>query len=244
MNTHPILNVTDLGFSFGTKSVIEKVNFSVSKNEFLAIIGPNGGGKTTLLKLILGLLKPTSGTIKVFGVTPEKGRSKVGYLAQSHRIDMDYPVTVCEIVLMSRLLGNPFYRYNQEDHDHAHDLLDQLGVGDLKERAVKDLSGGERQRVFLARALMKRPQLLLLDEPTTGIDRPTEKDFYALLGELNQQMAIVIISHDVSAVSKWVHRVGCLNKKIVFHDQSQVSDFDLQQMYQHDVRVIGPHDHD
>ena len=202
--------------------VLDHVSFNVSKGEFTAIIGPNGAGKTTLLKVILGLIKPDYGMVKVFG-TPvsELGskRAKIGYVPQIFNIDLNFPITVFEAVLMGTYgrigVGR---RPKPEDRDAAMAALEKVGIIDLKDRPIKRLSGGQRQRAFIARALANDPDLLILDEPTTGVDVTTTGNLYTLLRELKSEgVTIVLVSHDVGVVAAYLDTLACLNVSLVAH---------------------------
>jgi len=251
MTQRPILSIQNLNFNYGTRSILENVSLSMDAQDFVAIIGPNGGGKSTLLKCIMGIFKPQSGTIEVFGTTAKKGRQFMGYLPQFRNVDGDYPITVLETVMMSTLNGNPFKHFSKQDQERAKLALSDVKISNLASRSLSALSGGEKQRVFLARALMSDPKLLILDEPTTSIDAPSEQEFYGLLGELNQKMAILMVSHDISMVSTTVKNIACLNKKLIYHGTKELTSHDLEETYGCDVELIAhgmPHrvlkDHD
>ncbi len=235
----PILEISDLNFSYASIPTLTDINFTLFENDFAAVIGPNGGGKSTLIKLMMGLLKPQSGTVKLFGKSPEIGRKQVGYLAQFSLIDLEFPIKVLDIVQMNRLSGNPFKQFTTSDRNDAIKALEMVGIGHLSARTLSQLSGGEKQRVFLARVLMNNPKLLILDEPTSGVDFHAEKSFYDLLQELNKKMAILMISHDISAVSTMVKKIACLNKKLIFHNGAELRKEDLEEIYACPVDLIA-----
>jgi zinc transport system ATP-binding protein len=207
-----IIRIRDLSFSYDARPFLENIHLSIYADDFLGIIGPNGGGKTTLLKLILGILRPDSGTIEVFGGTPREERKGIGYLSQFVDIDFDFPITAREVVLLSRLVGRLVGRYSQEDKQAAEDALRQMQIWDLRNRKLNELSGGEKQRVFVARALANRPRLLLLDEPMSNIDIHVQEAFYEILKELHRDIAIVVVDHNLDMLSRFVREVACINK--------------------------------
>ncbi len=222
MKREEIIRLDNVWFGYGKDYFLKNVNLSVYGNDFLGIVGPNGGGKTTLLKLILGLLPPSKGRIRVFGKTPKKGRSSIGYLSQFKNIDFDFPITAHEIVLLSRVGSDLFKRYSDEDRGMAEKALKDLGIWHLRDKTLSELSGGEKQRVFVARALANEPKILLLDEPMSNLDVHIQEEFYELLKELNKKMAVVIVDHDLEMVSKYSKEVVCVNKcktnAIRYHD--------------------------
>jgi len=206
-----------ISFSYNKNmDVLSDICFDVSEQDFVGLIGPNGGGKSTLLKIIVGLLTPDKGEIKVFGGTPESARNKIGYVPQYSQIDLDYPISVWEIVI-SGLLGRKSLGsgYNDRDRKKTMDVLEEMKLVDLKDVAVGELSGGQRQRVLLSRALVRSPKLLLLDEPRNNVDRESGNDLYKLLHKLNKEITVFIVSHDIGTVSKYVNKLFCLNKTMV-----------------------------
>ncbi|MCK5842344.1 MAG: ABC transporter ATP-binding protein [Candidatus Sabulitectum sp.] len=209
---------------------IENVDLSVEKNDFMAIIGPNGGGKTTLLKVVLGLLTPFSGKVIVFGEKPAHSRKKIGYVPQIIP-SRTFPVSVLEVVLMGRMGSSRlFKKYTEPDRTIAVEKLAELGVAHLAAKRMDQLSGGQKQRVLIARALAGEPELLLLDEPVASVDSETQHSFYNLLSSLNSRMAIVLVTHDVGAVSSHVKSIACINKHLVSHGET-ISGKDVEQAY-------------
>jgi len=211
-----IVSLREVSVNFGTIPVLEDINLSIKQNDFLAVIGPNGGGKTTLLKILLGLIKPDKGRIKVFGKGPEEGRRSIGYLPQYTFFDPSFPVDVFDVVLMGRY-GGILKRYSKRDEEAATEALKGVEMVEFKNRQIGKLSSGQMQRVFVARAIVRSPQLLLLDEPTASIDTRMQRSFYEILLKLNKRMAVVLVTHDIGAVSTYVKEIACLNKRLFYH---------------------------
>jgi len=204
--------------------VLDDVSLTIGSDDYVGLVGPNGGGKTTLLRIMLGLLRPDSGEVRVLGLPPAQVRSRMGYVPQHARLDTSVPATVLDITLMGRLGRSPWgLRYGPVHRDRALAALEQTGVVQLANRAVGELSGGQRQRVLIARALASEAAILLLDEPTAGVDAPMEQDFHALLHRLNETLPIVLVSHDVAFVSAHMKRIACLNRRLVCHTASEVT---------------------
>jgi len=234
----PAISLHNVSFAYGAAPVLEEVTLSVSAGQFMSIIGPNGGGKTTLLKIILGLLTPQSGTVRLFGQAPAAARRQVGYVPQYLHYDPQFPVTVLDVVLMGRLgtrLGGP---YTRQDRAAALQALEELQLSGLSSRPFSGLSGGQRQRALIARALAVDPRLLLLDEPTANVDTQGEAKLWEILKMLNQRMTILLVSHDVGMVSNLVAQVICVNRRVVVHPTRALSAGTLTRMYQTDLRAI------
>jgi len=235
-----VVRLDDVWVHYDSVPVLEGISLSIEPNDFLGIIGPNGGGKTTLLKVILGLIKPTRGKVSVMGQTPERGRKFIGYISQHNLFDRDFPISVSDVVLMGRYnKAGLFRRYSEEDKRIANEALKTIGMLDYKDRQVGKLSGGEQQRVFIARALTTDPKLLLLDEPTASIDPNMQAEFYELIDNLKQRMAIVIVSHDVSAVSIYTDKIACLNHQLFYHGSTEVSAEELEKTYHCPIQLIA-----
>lgn len=226
--TDCIIHAENIRFSYSENvPVLDDVDLDVSEKDYVGIIGPNGGGKSTLFKIILGILEPDSGTIEVFGTSPARARTRIGYVPQYSRFDPGYPISVREVV-ESGLLGNKKLgsRIDEDERERARAVLDDLKVLHLKDRGIGELSGGQRQRILIARALVRDPELLLLDEPTNSVDEESGRDLYELLHSLNERMAIITVSHDIDMISRHVKRICCLNRKIVCHDAAAITDSD------------------
>lgn len=226
----------------GESVILEDISLDLFAGDFLGLIGPNGGGKSTLLKVMLGLIKPDRGSISVFGLPPKKARSRVGYVPQKTVFDQSFPVKVLDVVLMGRFSQRGlFNRYGREDREAARRALEAVGMEDRSEREIGALSGGEQQRVFVARSLVSDPKLLLLDEPTAGVDSAQQTDFYELLGHLNQKdgITIVLVSHDVTAISTYVGKIACLNQRLYYHDSHELTSEDIEKAYGCPVEMIA-----
>lgn len=247
-----ILEVQNLSYSVNGRNVLEDINLSIEERDYVAIIGPNGGGKSTLLKLILGILKPDSGKVEIFGKPPEKARNYMGYLPQQVLFDHDFPINVFETVLTGRYRGL-FKGYTPEDKKAVEDVLEEVEMLKYRDRQISRLSGGQMQRVFIARALVRNPRILLLDEPMASIDPEMQHSFYNLLSRLKERMTIILVSHDVGAVSTQVNKIACLNKKLFYHGPVEESAEGLEEIYKcplelisHGIphRVLEKHSHD
>lgn len=244
----PVVKIRDLSFAYNGQTVLNSVNLDIFEGDFVAMIGPNGGGKSTLLKLILGLLKPDAGEIRIMGESPGKASSCIGYVPQDVNINRNFPITALDIVLMGKL--KPERRWQREsaaDRDEALSALEKMGMADYAGRKISNLSGGQRQRVFIARALVTQPKLLLMDEPTSSIDTKGQTDFFNMLKELNQDMTILVVSHNLMVVATFVKSVICLNRHLHYHNNSlltasseaRVNDM-LERMYACTVEEVCP----
>ncbi|MBE0492497.1 MAG: ABC transporter ATP-binding protein [Sulfurospirillum sp.] len=218
-----IIKIENVSFSYEDELVLENINLHVSTKDFLAIIGPNGGGKSTLLQLILGVLQPKSGTITLFGEKTDKKSMRVGYVPQNTNVNTHFPIKVLEVVMMGHTGSKrPFIGYGKDEIACAMSSLTQVGMEAFAQKKIGDLSGGERQRVMIARALCAHPTLLLLDEPTANIDAKGQKKIYELLKKLNEDITIVVISHDIAISLEYAKKVAYINKTLSFHDMSHL----------------------
>lgn len=219
---------------------LEDITFSLEPLDFVSIIGPNGGGKTSLLKLLLGLVQPAQGTVRVFGKPPTHSRDKIGYVPQQATLDKNFPIDVWDVTLMGRLGRTPLLRrYHKEDREIVADALHKVKMYEFRHRQIGKLSGGQQQRVLIARALVSQPKLLLLDEPTASIDSEIKRDIYELLCALNEQITIVMVSHDIGVVSSYIKTIACLNRKLVYHNEKDVTPEMLAETYQCPVDLIA-----
>jgi len=221
-----LFEMKSISASYGSNLVLEDVNFYVQENDFIGVIGPNGGGKTTLLKIILGLLKPVSGKIEFNSSLVTS--TNIGYLPQISTGDVNYPVTVTDIVLSGLMIRKGIIsRMSAGDKIKAAAIIEELGLKDLAKSSLSELSGGQLQRVFLGRALIGDPRLLLLDEPGNFVDSSFENDFYEKLKELNSRMAILMVSHDVGTISSHIKSFACVNRKLHYHPSHEITNDDL-----------------
>ncbi len=228
--------------------VLHNIDLTIGEGDFIGIIGPNGGGKTTLLRVILGLLKPYSGEI----IYPGSKQNLFGYLPQNNRFDQRFPISVTEVALSGLMSSKGLYkRYTRADKHKAWELLDKCGMGNYLKSPIGDLSGGQMQRVFLCRAIISNPRILILDEPTTYVDSNFEKEFYAILEELNKTMSIVMVSHDLGTICSYVKTIACVNKELHYHNSNLITPEQLQSYHcpielithgQVPHRVLGEHE--
>jgi zinc transport system ATP-binding protein len=242
MIEQPDIEINNLAFSYDTVPVLEDVNLKVKHGEFATIVGPNGGGKTTLLRLLLGILKPVQGKIAVLGSTPEKARLRVGYMPQHADLDPQFPVTVMDVVMLGRLGRRFGGRYSKEDRQLALKALAEVQLESMVRTAFSTLSGGQKQRALIARALCCNPEMLLLDEPTANIDPEVEENLLTILQELNQRMTILLVSHDMGFVSRVVKSVICVNRRVLIHPTSRVDGTLIKDVYGDDYCMVR-HDH-
>ena len=221
-----LFEMYSLSASYGANIVLKDVNFRVDENDFIGVIGPNGGGKTTLLKIILGLVKPVKGKM-VFNRELLNG-NRIGYLPQISTGDVNYPVTVTDIVLSGLMIRKGIIsRMSGNDKKKANNVIEELGLDGLSKATLNELSGGQMQRVFLARAIIGDPKLLLLDEPGNFVDMAFENDFYEKLRLLNKRMAILMVSHDVGTISAHIKSFACVNRNLHYHPSSELTNEDL-----------------
>ncbi|MEA2107340.1 MAG: ATP-binding cassette domain-containing protein [Bacteroidota bacterium] len=212
---------------YNDEVILNNVSLDIYDNDFIGIIGPNGGGKTTLLKVILGLIKLFKGTVKVFHSDSDK-RNPIGYLPQFNKIDHKFPIKVIDIVLSGLMFGNKlFFKYSKSDYTKACDTLKHIGIGDLKNSPVGELSGGQLQKVLLARAIVSSPRLLILDEPNTYVDNQFEGELYEILNELNKEMAIIIVSHDLGTIALYIKTIACVNRSLHYHKSNKITEAQL-----------------
>jgi len=228
-----IIEIKNLSFSYDTQVVLENINLKVEENDFLAIIGPNGGGKSTLLKTILGTHSIKQGEIKIMGENPSKNLSKLGYVPQNTNINTNFPIKVIEVVMMGHIPNeneknksknflHKYFKigYNEFEKSCALSALKKVGMEEFANYKIGKLSGGQRQRVMIARALCSHPSILLLDEPTASIDVSWQKQIYDLLKELNKTITVIVVSHDISVILSYATKVAHINKIITYHDIS------------------------
>lgn len=239
--TSSAIHIKGLYKSFGLTPVLEDVYLDIGEREFLGIIGPNGGGKTVLLKLILGLLKPDRGEIRVLGTSPERAHGSVGYVPQYAEFDSNFPIRVEDVVLTGRLGKKKlFTRYRREDRKVAREALERVNMTAHLTRQIGQLSGGQLQRVLIARALVTEPKILLLDEPTANLDPEGGQSVYELLAKLASDLTVVLVSHDIGVVSGYVNSVACVNRKLYHHSGGEPPREFVELVYNCPVHFLPP----
>ncbi len=236
------ISLTDVSFAYNGVPVLEDVTLAIPEGEFVTVVGPNGGGKTTLLKLILGLLRPSKGQVRVFGEMPQRARSRVGYAPQHMGFDPRFPVTALDVVLMGRLERRLLGGYTKADKRAAVAALGEVELTESWSHPFSALSGGQRQRVLIARALVSEPDLLLLDEPMANVDPAIGTQLLDILKRLSEHMTILLVSHDLGFVSTVVESVICVNRRVVVHPTSELTGEIVRDIYGGDFRMVR-HDH-
>jgi len=252
MQNNTIIELDNVNFNYGQTAVLENISLQVKKGEFWALIGPNGSGKSTLLNIILGLVKPNSGSVKLFEMDIDlfKHRELIGYVSQkSNSFNSGFPATVLEVVRsgLTRKRGL-FKSFSKIEEMKAIEALKIVGMDNYSSRNIGELSGGQQQRVFIARALAGEPELLVMDEPTVGIDQQNVSSFYSMLNDLNREhgIAIVLVTHEIDLVTELATHVACLNRTIHFHgiqsEYKKMNDAKISKWYGHPVRRVHQHD--
>jgi zinc transport system ATP-binding protein len=245
MSERYAVKVSHVSFSYDGVPVLEDVSFTIAGKSFISVVGPNAGGKTTLLKLMLGLLQPSQGTIEVFGMPPVKARGRIGYMPQQVQLDLQFPVSVLDVVLMGRIgSGLRPGPYRRQDRNIALDSLRKLQMQAMKDRPFMALSGGQRQRVLIARALASEPEMLFLDEPTANVDQVMETELFEWLHEMSKTITVVVVSHDLGFVSHYVQSVVCVNRRVMVHPATSVTGEVIRDVYLSDVCMVRHHHRD
>jgi len=247
----PVFEVKNLFYQVNGQSILKDVSLSVLPGDYCAIIGPNGGGKTTLIRLLLGLETPTGGEIKLFGQALGRFKrwEKIGYVPQrASQLDQNFPATVLDVVKMGRIAKQGFFkRMRQEDRDAIQEAMAKMDVLGIQEKLIGELSGGQRQRVMIARALASKPEVLILDEPNTGVDVVSQQRFYKLLRELNRQekMTIIFITHDIGVIVDDIGRLFTVNQTLLTcnNPKEAISCEDMSKLYGIDAHLIHHHHH-
>jgi len=243
-----VIDIRSVNFSYGTTPTLSGIDLQVEDGEFLGIVGPNAGGKSTLLKLILGMLEPQSGSISVLDGNPRVARRKLGYVPQYPSFPRDFPISVEQVVQLGRLglwqkagwwQALMPSRVSRDDKNAVRSALEEVEADDLARRQIDSLSGGQLQRVLLARALVSEPRILILDEPTANIDQRLEGEIFDLLQRLNERLTILVVSHDVAFISHYVKRVACVSGTLVCHHTDEVDGAVIQELYGEHVRMIA-----
>jgi zinc transport system ATP-binding protein len=235
-----VVSLKNVRVSYNGSPALDDINLSVFEHDFLGVIGPNGGGKSTLLKVLLGLIKPERGTVTVLGSLPEQSRSKIGYVPQYSNYDRNFPVTVMDVVMMGRYGRTGFLRpYGKSGRQAAEKALGKVEMLGHAASQIGQLSGGQQQRTFIARALVAEPQLLLLDEPTASVDATMQTEFYKLLEQLKKEMTIIMVSHDIGAISVVVDKIACLNVNMFYNGTSEIDPATLEATYKCPVHMVA-----
>ena len=235
-----LIDIEHVTAAYGNKTVLRDISLTVWKGDFLGIIGPNGGGKTTLLKVILGLLPPVSGMIRFYEDGQMVPSLRIGYLPQLNNIDKKFPISVREVVTSGLASEKPLFRsYSASQKQRVEEVLGKMGLEDLAGRAIGELSGGQLQRVLLGRSIVSRPQVLILDEPNSYVDKRVESHFYKLLDEINKESAIILVSHDIGTVLAMVKNIACVNETLHYHPGADVSEEWLGEKYACPIELIG-----
>lgn len=238
-NSNPIITVKNLFFSYNGRNILNDINFDVFQNDFIGIIGPNGGGKTTLIKLILGFLNPNSGNIKVFGNDVKLSKNKIGYVPQYSVFDKKFPIKVKDIVKMGQQkFKGIFKESNNENDSNLFEAINSLGLSKYENHLFHELSGGLQQRCLIARAIVSKPKILILDEPTASVDSSIEDDIYKILHNLNKNSAILLVTHDVGFVSAYLNKIACVNGNLILNKIEDMQKTKMENFYNHDVFSI------
>lgn len=239
--TEPVISVRNLSVRYGSVTALKNVNLDVMSGDYLGVIGPNGGGKSTLIKAILGLVPAASGEIRIFGDPPDRVRVPIGYVPQFATMDRRFPVTVREVVQMGRIpRGLPMMqRYGPEDRQIAERQIERLGLLAVADRQIHALSGGQFQKMLLARALAREPRILLLDEPTANVDAGSRDQIFEILAALNKEMTIVMVTHDMMAISSSVRSLACVNGIMVRHGEPMLDEQTIHALYGCPVDLIA-----
>lgn len=236
------IELSGVTFGYDQTPIVQDVSFRLAERDFACLVGPNGGGKTTLLRLMLGLLSPQAGTVRILGRTPLQARREIGYMPQRVELDPQFPVTVMDVVLMGRLSHAGLGPYRVADKAAALDALQTVRLERYARHSFAALSGGQRQRVLIARALACEPRILLLDEPTANLDPAVQDELHELLRRLNERLTVVLVSHDVGFVWNYVKTVVCVNRTVVVHATDQMTGDVMRSLYGHEVSLVR-HDH-
>ena len=237
---NPIIQIEELYAAYDEKTVLRNINFSVYERDFLGIIGPNGGGKTTLIKSILGLHQPQKGKIRFYKEGKEVPEINMGYLPQYNNIDKKFPISVYEVILSGLSKQKSiFRRYSNEQHELVRQMIVRMGLEGMDKRAIGELSGGQLQRALLGRALVSNPEVIILDEPNTYIDKRFEAKLYSLLEDINKERAIILVSHDIGTVLKNVKTIACVNETVHYHPHTEVPTEWLEEHFGCPIEMLG-----
>ena len=227
-----LIALKNIYFGYDAQDVLKNVCLEIKERDFMAIIGPNGGGKTTLLKIILGLLKPSQGELRILGKDPADVQNFLGYVPQFSKIDNGFPISVWETVLLGRLGQKKLWQtFSLHDKQLAEEALARVQMLDFRDRQIGQLSTGQRQRVFIARALANQPRVLFMDEPMASLDKNIQESMYALFKELNKTITLVMVTHDISVISTYVNKIACLNQELFLHETPNLDQEMIERVY-------------
>jgi zinc transport system ATP-binding protein len=234
-----VISFDQVSYAYGHSNVLEDITLEIEEEEFFGVIGPNAAGKSTLLKLMLGMLKPDSGEISVLGKSPKQASQNIGYVPQFPSFPRNFPIKVMDVVLLGcmgkrKKMGG----FSKRDRDIALESLRVVESAELVNTPIQDLSGGQVQRMLIARALASQPEILILDEPTANIDVQAEENIFSLLKKYNEHMTIIVVSHDIAFISGYVNRVGCLNTTLLCHETEAISGKTIEELYGAPVKMI------
>lgn len=232
--------IDNLSIYYGRTRALSNIFLNIAEGEYVGIIGPNGGGKSTFLKSILGLIPVSSGKVEIYGNNIKKRKTVIGYVPQFSTLDKSFPITLLEVVMTGRLKTRvfPFYKYTKEDKSVARELIKKVGMEGFENRRISDLSGGEFQRMLIARALAVNPSILFLDEPTASVDAVSRNQIYKLLSELNKSMTIILVTHDLLAISSEVSRLVCINKNLIYDGKPEITEKIVNNLYNCPLSII------
>jgi zinc transport system ATP-binding protein len=238
-NSEAVIEFDHVSFSYDRTDALTNVNLQIPCCGYVSIVGPNGGGKTTLLKLMLGLLKPRKGSVRVFGRTPEDSRSRMGYMPQEVKLDPMFPITVGDVVSMGCLGSSSWLGLlSQSEKSAVEQALVDVGLQDVRKKPLSSLSGGQRRRVLIARALACQPELLLLDEPTANLDLLVEEELHGILSKLSERLTVVVVSHDLAFVSRSARTVVCVNRTVAVHGTAEIDGKLFAEMFGQGIKMV------
>jgi len=234
----PLIDIRNITVGYDENIILSNVSLTIHDSDFIGVIGPNGGGKTTLLKAILGLLTPVRGEVVFHDCMTQGNQHRIGYLPQINNIDRKFPISVSEVVKSGLMSKKRIIKaYAKKDLEFAVQLMDQMGIYEIRNKAIGELSGGQIQRALLCRALVNQPKLLVLDEPNTYVDNRFEKELYEKLRKLNENIAILLVSHDLGTISTYVKSIACVNHSLHYHPGNKITP-ELMEAYECPIQII------
>ena len=232
MENHALVRIENVSTGYENKVILNDISLTIHKNDFIGVIGPNGGGKTTLIRLILKQIEPFSGTIGY----KEGLEKKIGYLPQINNVDKDFPISVEEVILSGLQSSKGLFgKYGHKEKEKVYRIMQECGIEHIARKSIGEISGGQLQRTFLSRALISEPELLILDEPNTYVDNKFEKELYELLKSLNKDMAILMVTHDLGTISSYVKSIACVNRSLYYHESNIISQ---EQLNSYDCPIL------